>query len=772
MADVPQTAGQEETLEDLQKEVQFQKSLRELTNRIHSSALDDILLYIKEDISSLLEADRVTIYVMDRSKNEIYSKIADGEEVKEFRVPVSSTSLAGFVAENMKPLKIADAYDDAELKRFHPELGFDSSWDQKTGYRTKQVLAAPIVKEGRLNGVIQLVNKTDSEDFSDQDQEILSELSDTLSIAFVNQKRIMGRRSPWDLLLMNEKLSPEQLEDCQAHAEKEDLSVEQAMVEKIGIAKDEIGESLANHFRVPYRGFDGETIIPMGLIDKLDIDLLKFHLWVPIEEHDTKVFVIMENPRDIQLRDDIQARFKKEVEFCVAIREDIISFIDYFFGETTTEEEAIPAESIGDIFAQLEAEEGGGGTGEDEEEEDLKEDDSAIVKLVNQIIDQAYVQGASDIHIEPYPETDMMVRFRVDGVCKEYTKVPRRYSRAVLSRLKIMSGLDIAERRLPQDGKIKFRNYGPRDIELRVATLPTQGAQEDCVMRILAASKPIPLEKMGMRQPVYDGFIDIVKTPYGIILVVGPTGSGKTTTLHSALGEINKPTLKIWTAEDPVEITQIGLRQVQIHHKIGYTFERALRAFLRADPDVIMVGEMRDYETTSAGIEASLTGHLVFSTLHTNSAPETVTRLLDLGIDPFSFGDALLGVLAQRLIRTLCKKCKEQVEVTDELIDNLKAEFNFDAGWDREVPPKEEWEVYKNVGCGACNDTGYKGRMGIHELLLQSDEIKQLIYAKAKASEIEHLCQEQGMLTLKQDGIIKVLAGHSDLQEVRRVCIS
>jgi type II secretory ATPase GspE/PulE/Tfp pilus assembly ATPase PilB-like protein len=350
-------------------------------------------------------------------------------------------------------------------------------------------------------------------------------------------------------------------------------------------------------------------------------------------------------------------------------------------------------------------------------------------------------------------------------------EVPKAYSKAILSRLKIMSELDIAEKRLPQDGKIKFKNFGPLDIELRVATLPTTQGQEDCVMRILAASKPIPLDKMGFSEHNFDRFVEVISQPYGICLVVGPTGSGKTTTLHSALGYINKPDRKIWTAEDPVEITQKGLRQVQVKAKIGYTFSAALRAFLRADPDVIMVGEMRDFETASAGIEASLTGHLVFSTLHTNSASETITRLLDMEIDPFSFGDSLLGILAQRLIRTLCKNCKEPKKASQEEIDGIVEEYGGKTEIDRHKIDLSKVEMMEAPGCSKCNQTGYKGRMGIHELLRQSDEIKAAVYRKAKVSEMKEIAIDQGMVLLKQDGLQKVLQGHADVKEIRRVCI-
>ena len=392
---------------------------------------------------------------------------------------------------------------------------------------------------------------------------------------------------------------------------------------------------------------------------------------------------------------------------------------------------------------------------------------------MNKIIIDAYNRGASDIHIEPYPgKENTRVRVRVDGACSLYQTIPYNYRNAVVSRIKIMSDLDIAERRKPQDGKIKFKKYGGVDIELRVATVPTQGGLEDIVMRILAAGEPIPLDKMGFSKKNYENFVSVITAPYGIIFVCGPTGSGKTTTLHSALSYINKVETKIWTAEDPVEITQAGLRQVQVKPKIGFDFAAAMRAFLRADPDVIMVGEMRDKETTSIGIEASLTGHLVFSTLHTNSAPESITRLLDMGMDPFNFADAILCILAQRLIRTLCKNCKEKYHPSQEQYNELVREYGpEDFEKNVKIQYTDDLTLYKPVGCEACNNTGYKGRMGIHELLMGTDEQKRLIQSCAKMEELRDHAIKDGMTTLKQDGIEKIFAGYCDLIQVRKVCI-
>jgi type II secretory ATPase GspE/PulE/Tfp pilus assembly ATPase PilB-like protein len=397
----------------------------------------------------------------------------------------------------------------------------------------------------------------------------------------------------------------------------------------------------------------------------------------------------------------------------------------------------------------------------------------------------------SDIHIEPLPGKGKTgIRFRKDGTLVPYIEIPASYRNALVARVKIMCDLDISERRKPQDGKIKFRKYGPLDIELRVATIPSAGGVEDVVMRILTAGEPIPLDKLGVLPHNLERLRAAVEKPYGLFFVCGPTGSGKTTTLHSILHYLNTPETKIWTAEDPVEITQKGLRQVQVNRKAGLDFASVMRAFLRADPDIIMVGEMRDKETVSTGIEASLTGHLVFATLHTNSAPESIVRLLDMGMDPFNFADALLGILAQRLAKRLCGGCKEAYHPGQAEIDALLAEyceefkataaFKADAGaarakvlalWKQRYANGEgKFTLYRPVGCPECNK-GYRGRIGLHELMIGTERVKQLLVEHSRVAALLAAALEDGMLTLKMDGIEKVLGGFTDVKMVRQVCI-
>jgi len=396
--------------------------------------------------------------------------------------------------------------------------------------------------------------------------------------------------------------------------------------------------------------------------------------------------------------------------------------------------------------------------------------DGTVVRLVNQLIADAVHRGASDIHIEPNgAERPVTIRLRIDGECEDVAHLPPSLRSVLAARIKIMSGLDIAERRRPQDGKLRLK-VGDKMMELRVATLPTVNGNEDVVMRVLASSKPMKLDACGLTAANLDRVQKAIARPYGLILCVGPTGSGKTTTLHTMLGALNQPDTKIWTAEDPVEITQAGLRQVQIQTKIGLDFAAALRSFLRADPDVIMVGEMRDKEAAGMAVEASLTGHLVLSTLHTNSAPETIVRLLDMGLDPFSFADALVCVLAQRLARRVCVACREEREGTQVELDALNQTLIDAGGRPLEVQVGAGFRLWRGKGCATCGESGYKGRVALHEVLLIDDGIKAMIHKRASAELIRDAAMHAGMRTLLEDGVAKTLAGETDLRQVIAVC--
>jgi type II secretory ATPase GspE/PulE/Tfp pilus assembly ATPase PilB-like protein len=544
------------------------------------------------------------------------------------------------------------------------------------------------------------------------------------------------------------------------------FDLETVLLDRYHVAKDALGSALSDFYQCPYLPYDERTVIDADLLKTLNLDYLRKNLWLPITRRGSLIDVLTSDPHDLDKGWDVRRTFPgMTIRYAVGLRRDIEQFLNLARGQGTSGSiGAILGELVNEIHLEsvIDPISSGG----------IDENDSAIVRLTNQVIVEADRLGASDIHIEPYADRkDVAVRLRIDGICSTFMKIPATYRRAFVSRIKVMANLDIAERRKPQDGKIRYRLAKDREVELRVATLPTSGQDEDVVLRLLTAKQPMPLDVMEFAPATLQAIQAIAEKPHGIILCVGPTGSGKTTTLHAILKHINTDERKIWTAEDPIEITQDGLRQVQVHPKIGLTFATAMRAFLRADPDVIMIGEMRDKETADIAIEASLTGHLVLSTLHTNSAVETVTRLLDLGCDSFNFADAMLGVLAQRLCKRICTQCKEAYHPPIQEYEELVQGYGLQ-NWERQgFINNDQSMLYRGRGCETCNRTGFKGRVALHELLLGSEEMKQLILSRARTIDMLAKASESGMVRLLQDGIQKALRGLTTYRQVRAVAM-
>jgi len=758
---------EDDQVQHLKSEVNYRIRLQEICNKINSAEnLDGILIHLIDDITSLFNAERMTLFVVNTKRRELVSRYKSENDTAEIRIPILNGSIAGWCALKLRPVNLKNTYDADELAAIDPDLTFDYSWDHKTGFTTRQLLAVPIVFKKYLMGVIQLVNRKTGTVFNAAELKSLEEMAKILGIALYNQKRLAGRSTvgKFDSLIENHLLTEKELQQAIAEAREAQKPVAAVLTESFNILKKDLVASLGKFYHVAAMEYDPNRPIPGDLMVGLKVPFLRHNYWVPLGSEEDIILIAIDNPHDLLRVGEIKSLFPgQKLRFCVALKQDILDYITLF-----TQEDKQLAE-IDEILLQAreEAEE------VEEAEMAIGEEDSTVVKLVNKIVLDAHARNASDIHIEPYPgKENTDVRIRIDGDCMLYQTIPFNYKNAVISRIKIMSDIDISEHRRPQDGKIQFKKYGGKDIELRVATIPTQGGLEDVVIRILDSKEPLPLDKIGFSKRNFDNFSGAVSEPYGLIFVCGPTGSGKTTTLHSALKYINKPETKIWTAEDPVEITQRGLRQVQIKPKIGFDFSAALRAFLRSDPDVIMVGEMRDRETTSIGIQASLTGHLVLSTLHTNNAPESVTRLLDMGMDPFNFADAVNCVLAQRLGHTLCIDCKESYHPTQAQYDELLREYGteeFNA--DLNMAYSDELELSKAGGCKVCNNSGYRSRMALHELLMGTNEIKNLIQSKARVDDIRTQAIADGMTTLKQDGIEKIFGGDLDLLQVRKVCI-
>ena len=746
----------------VKRSLEFQVMLNDIAQRINNaSSFFDIMPAIEGDMLKMLRAERMTVYQRGRHNQEIVSKYKSGDDSIEIRVPLSTTSIAGYVALSQKSLRIDDVYDKETLRAIHPNLHFDDSFDKMSGFRTRSMMATPIKHGNVLLGVLQVLNHVDGGSFTNTDLENTVKLAMVIGRKFCHE--LDGTSGPYEYLIKNKRLTLDELRALEKEAEESNILLTRLLRERCHLTRDEIGESLEHYYQVPYMGYDENIILPEEIMSGVSTNYLLKALWVPVMGNKEEVTVLLDNPSDNEKIMEIQRVLNaRHYVFKVSLPEDIRAYLGAGDDISGAKAADLVDQLAGDMSDEL----------VDESRQPnlfdvLDEGAAPIIKLVNRIILDAYQTNTSDIHIEPSKgNKPAIVRYRIDGICREVLQIPAGHVNAVVSRIKVMSSLDIAERRVPQDGKIKV-NFRGKPIELRVATLPTVNG-EGVVMRILAASEPLPLDKLNLSDHNYEELIKAIQHPHGIMLVVGPTGSGKTTTLHSVLGYLNQPDRKIWTAEDPVEITQQGLSQVQVKPKIGFDFAAALRAFLRADPDIIMIGEMRDAETAHAGVEASLTGHLVLSTLHTNSAPETITRLLDIGLNPINFSDALLAVLAQRLVRTLCSKCKKPSPATEEEYDLLETIYTPELFPELGVK-QGELQLMRAVGCKECGDTGYRGRTGVHELLVGSPAIKKMIYKGATATEIRDQAIKEGMRTLLQDGVWKVIKGDTDLVQLKRV---
>ena len=756
----------EDTAAVQQEKGRYDKRLYDVINAMNEAKSFDGIFNLYNEILELVDAERMSMYVLDYDKKELYTRVpARIDPVGEIRLPLNEKSIAGYVALTHKSVNLVNAYNQEEVARISPSLVFDGSWDKKTGFRTRQLLTVPILHGESVVGVFQLLNKKHGKRFTEEDEESANLIVKPLGIAFLNHMLLSQKqRTKFGYLLAQNKITQEELNAAITEARKSKIDTESILMDRYKIAKADLGASLSAFYNCPFIEFDPARILPCDLIKTLKLDYLHKNFWIPIQHEGDTVVVLMDDPYALHKCDIVKGLLPHlKVQYAVGIRADILRYIASSAPETQT------ADPIGDIIGVLKTEE------VEEKEDDattrVNENDSTVTRLANQIIIDAYKIRASDIHIEPYGgRADTVIRFRIDGSCVEYQKIPSMYRRPLIGRLKIMAKLNIAERRLPQDGKIRFR-LQDREVELRVSIMPTARGDEDMVLRVLASSEPVPIEQLGLNERNLKELKNIVEKPYGLILCVGPTGAGKTTTLHSVLGYINKPDKKIWTAEDPVEITQRGLRQVQVQPKIGLTFAAALRGFLRLDPDVIMVGEMRDQETAAISVEASITGHLVLSTLHTNSAVETVIRLLDMDLDPFTFADAMLGILAQRLVKKICQECKEPYHPSRDQYDELARNYGEEGFEKLGVPYNEAFVLYRGKGCAVCNYTGYRGRIGIHELLLTSDRIKKLIQSKGRPAELLIQAKEEGLTTLVQDGTLKILNGITDIKQVQAVAI-
>jgi len=585
-----------------------------------------------------------------------------------------------------------------------------------------------------------------------------------------------------ELLIKRNFITPEQMKKAQEEQKLKGGRLESNLVRLGYIKEDELLSFLSAQYRVPSVKLSKIEINP-NVVKLIPPSISKKYFIIPINRVGPKLTLAMVDPSNIVVIDEIKFMTGFNVEPVVASEAEVVDAIKKYYGGggsvaglgTTTFqaidyslEEDNSSESdfdlidnslvdVDDFDKLVHGAVDNVEVVENQTSDETEEIGGPIIKIVNGVLIKAIKLGASDIHFEPY-EKSFRVRYRVDGVMRREMTLPIQIKNAIVSRLKIMSKLDIAERRLPQDGRIKLRLGKGREMDFRVSTVPVLFG-EKVVLRLLdKSSLQLDMVKLGFEESSLEDFKNALRKPVGMILVTGPTGSGKTTTLYSALSELNKETENITTAEDPVEYNFMGINQVQMHEEIGLTFASSLRAFLRQDPDIIMVGEVRDFETAQIAVQAALTGHLVLSTVHTNDAPGTVTRLIDMGIEPFLISSAVILILAQRLIRKICMECREPIKVHPQLLIDLG------------VSPDEvkTFPVYKGKGCSICNNTGYKGRVGLYEVMAIKEEIKELILSRASTSEVKKEAMRLGMKTLRQSGIVKIREGLTSIEEVLR----
>jgi type II secretory ATPase GspE/PulE/Tfp pilus assembly ATPase PilB-like protein len=714
----------------------------------HYDSMESAFNHIEQIILEAFRSQRMSIFQRRSHHKDLVSRYKTGNEILEIKVPINTQSIAGYVAMTNEAIIVNNPYSQQVLSQINVSLTFESKYDELLHLRTDNLLCAPISYENEVLGVIEVVNK-ELEGFEDDDKILALAIAEVIGKAF--RYELGGTAKPFDYLAHTGRVSPTILSQISKGSSINE-GVEQ-LKDQHQISERLIYDALSIYFQVPFVGYSPRRYKLDQSNTKLSASYLKRNHVVILRDSLDNLMVAMYEPNNFALLSEIEnALCRKNYQLALSMPHQILRYLK------DADPQAEPLESKESIKKKLQLKNADvSANGDDPDTE------SGITLLVTNILADAYRLSASDIHIDAEIQGPTLVRMRVDGVVRDIQEIPVSQHNAVIARIKVMSDLNIAEKRLPQDGKLSF-TASNEVIEVRVATIPTV-AGEGMVLRILAGNDAIPIEKLNLAKHNIERIREMVLNPNGVILVVGPTGSGKTTTLHAILGVLNTPDKKIWTAEDPVEITQYRLQQVQVNPRIGFTFARALRAFLRADPDVILIGEMRDKETANAGIEASLTGHLVLSTLHTNSASETITRLLDLGIDPVNFSDACVGILAQRLIRTLCTSCKEEYKPSEVEIDFIRRQYNEEYVDELKLTPLTR--LYRTKGCPQCDRTGYKGRTGVHELLSMTPELRGLIYKGSSIPEMKKQAMRDGMRTLVQDTILKVINGEVDMAQVQ-----
>lgn len=737
-------------IEDAQR-IELHSSLKSIIQAC--PRIKDAYAQFESLILSTFDVQRLSIFQRRSQHRDLVARYKTGKELIEIKVPISTMSIAGYVAMTQQALVVNEPYDEASLQNIHFKLRFEKKFDRIAHFTTKNVICVPLMHQGVLLGVMQLINKNENL-FDKSDLNAAIEVGDLLGEAF--KYELGGVPRPFDYLIYTGLVDAKLFQHVTKDANISHIAYN--LKTQYNITDQQIGEALAVYYQVPHIYYDPSKYNVMRSDASLNISYLKRNNVCVLCDIQKNIYVMMYEPQNSTLLMELESALGGvDYQLVFGMPSQILQYL----GERA---EGSLVSEFDEIVDEIHTAESQNYRKEDEELI-ADEDEPAIVRLVSSILVEAKRVNASDIHIDPEVDNPTVVRMRIDGIMKDVNEIAAHNHAAIVARIKIMAGLNIAEKRLPQDGKLSFKMERNK-VEVRVATVPTI-AGEGIVLRILATGSAMSLDKLDLSERNVLMCKNLITMPHGIFLVVGATGSGKTTSLHAILAELNTPDKKIWTAEDPVEITQHRLKQVQVNTKIGFTFANALRAFLRADPDIILIGEMRDKETAFAAVEASLTGHLVLSTLHTNSAPETITRLLDLGIDPINFSDACNGILAQRLVRRLCPSCKEPYHASPEELAYIKRQYG-ETFYD-ELKIQTPLTLFKAVGCSKCNSDGYKGRIGIHELFPMTSNLRSLIYKQAPISEIKQQALHDGMRTLAQDAILKMLEGKIDIYQALKL---
>jgi len=745
-----------------------------------------------KQILDVFQVEMAAIFLADNPKQELATWILLPENsLEKIVMPIGTNSIVGYVAKKKQPVNLRDPYDFRELRRVGSELNFSASFDEKANIRSKQILALPIVHNKILMGVVELINKRDNTDFTYEDQNKVNEFAGVLAAVF-STHNIFGKQThpKYESLLAQKLLSRKELEQGLAKATELGEDPETVLMNNFQIPRLKMGKLLAGFYSAKFVDLEKADNIPKKFFQGINIDYFEKEELVPLSLKDGKLIVAVKNIEDQTLTSTIleQVPRANQVELVFAFQEDIRSFWRRtrarYFSSSNGPSEKQPPSLYTSLFDQLE---------ENKPQEKVKEkrvtvierrvsqekrvennddiDEPPVVQLVNEIIEGGFSSQASDIHIEPYGRKENgEVRYRIDGVCSNALKIPQQYVRQVIDRIKSLASLNRAECTRPQDGKIKYTISEGKEIELRVATIPTANSNEDIVLRILPDPKPLPLLDELMPSRLLAPLKEIIKLKQGIILVVGPNASGKTTTLHSVLNHINTPEKKICSAEYPLEIQQHRIRQVQVDPLMNYTFADALRAFLRADPDVIMIGDMQDLQTAVTAVDAALNGHLLLSSLTAYSAAEAIIHCLNMGLDPLHLAAALHGVLAQRLVRTLCEHCKEPYHPERAEYDRLFEGYGISFFDHINVMYSDDLVFHRATGCPRCNDSGYHGRTGLYELLVVNPIIRKLIMKRAPLGEIIEEAMLNDMTLLRQEGIQLIFKGIIDCKELMSVC--